>query len=233
MVSEARPFDLFTENERIITKMERIICLVIGYVFGLFQTGYFYGKIKGIDIRQHGSGNAGTTNALRTMGMKAGAITLIGDAVKCILAVVLARMIFAGSAADMLPLLGFYAGVGAVLGHNFPFYLHFKGGKGIAATFGLALATDIRMALICALTFIVVVAVTKYVSVGSLVMAVVFWIQLIVIGESGGFGIAGNLLIEMYLLGGLFVASAVFQHRANLARLKNGTENKFSIGKKN
>lgn len=212
--------------------MERVICLMIGYVFGLFQTGYFYGKIKGIDIRQHGSGNAGTTNALRTMGAKAGAITLVGDATKCILAVFVARILFADSA-EMLPLLCFYAGVGAVLGHNYPFYLNFKGGKGIAATFGLALATDVRMALICAICFIIIVAITKYVSVGSLVMAMVFWIQLLVVGHQGGFGMSTNHLTEMYVLGALFVVSAVFQHRANIQRLKNGTENKFSIGKKN
>lgn len=212
--------------------MERVICLVIGYVFGLFQTGYFYGKIKGIDIRKHGSGNAGTTNALRTMGAKAGAITLIGDATKCILAVCAARILFAELATEILPLLCFYAGVGAVLGHNYPFYLNFKGGKGIAATFGLALATDVRMALVCAICFIIIVAITKYVSVGSLVMATVFWIQLIVVGQCGGFGMSGNHLIEMYVLGALFVVSAVFQHRGNIERLRNGTENKFSIGKR-
>lgn len=212
--------------------MERVLCLVIGYVFGLFQTGYFYGKMKGIDIRQHGSGNAGTTNALRTMGAKAGAITLIGDATKCILAVLVARILFADSA-EMLPLLCLYAGVGAVLGHNFPFYLNFKGGKGIAATFGLALATDVRMALVCAICFIIIVAITKYVSVGSLIMAAVFWLQLILAGQSGKFGMTANHLAEMYVLGALFVVSAVFQHRANIQRLKNGTENKFSIGKKN
>lgn len=212
--------------------MERVLCLVIGYVFGLFQTGYFYGKMKGIDIRQHGSGNAGTTNALRTMGAKAGAITLIGDATKCILAVLVARILFADSA-EILPLLCLYAGVGAVLGHNFPFYLNFKGGKGIAATFGLALATDVRIALICAICFIIIVAITKYVSVGSLIMAAVFWLQLVFAGQSGKFGMTANHLTEMYVLGALFVVSAVFQHRANIQRLKNGTENKFSIGKKN
>lgn len=212
--------------------MERVICLVIGYVFGLFQTGYIYGKMNGIDIRQHGSGNAGTTNALRTMGAKAGVITLIGDALKCILAVALVRMIFAKSAADMLPLLGLYAGFGAVLGHNYPFYLNFKGGKGIAATFGLVIATDIKMALVCAVVFIIIVAITRYVSVGSMILATTFLIQLIVGGQMGVFGLPQNLLFEMYVIGFVFLVSAVFQHRANIERLKNGTENKFSIKKK-
>lgn len=212
--------------------MERIICLVIGYVFGLFQTGYFYGKAKGVDIRQHGSGNAGTTNALRTMGLLAGIITLLGDALKCILAVVFVKTMFAGRAAEMLPLLGLYAGFGAVLGHNYPFYLKFKGGKGIAATFGLVIATDIRMALVCAAVFIIIVAITRYVSVGSMILAFTFLLQLIVDGQMGRFGIGQNLLFEMYGIGVLFVASAIFQHRANIKRLKEGTENKFSIKKK-
>ena len=74
--------------------LERIVCLLIGYGFGLFQTGYFYGKRNGIDIRKHGSGNAGTTNALRTMGKKAGAITLLGDCMKAVLAILLVTLIF-------------------------------------------------------------------------------------------------------------------------------------------
>lgn len=223
--------DLFTENER-ITKMGKIICLLLGYTFGLFQTGYIYGKMNGIDIRQHGSGNAGTTNALRTMGAKAGIITLVGDALKCILAVALVRMIFAERQADMLPLLGLYAGFGAVLGHNYPFYLKFKGGKGIAATFGLILATDFNMAVVCALVFFIILGITRYVSVGSLVLSVTFFVQLVVLGQMGHFGMTQNLLLEMYGIGLLFVISAFFQHRANIERLKNGTENKFSIKKK-
>ena len=99
---------------------------MIGYVFGLFQTSYLYGKTKGIDIREHGSGNAGTTNALRTLGKKAGAITLAGDCIKCILAVLTVRLIFGASHPEMLKLLMVYAAAGTILGHNFPFYLGFR-----------------------------------------------------------------------------------------------------------
>ena len=81
--------------------MERIICLAIGYIFGLFQTGYIYGKLHNVDIRTMGSGNAGTTNALRTMGFKAGVITFIGDAFKCIFAVLTVKLIFGDSQADI------------------------------------------------------------------------------------------------------------------------------------
>ena len=139
----------------------------------LFQTGE-NGRMHGMDIRKHGSGNAGSTNALRTMGVKAGAITLLGDCFKCVIAVLVVRGIFASRCPEILPLLSLYAGFGAVLGHNYPFYLGFKGGKGIAATAGMILATDLRMAAVCLVVFVVIVAVTRYVSLGSLVVTVLF-----------------------------------------------------------
>ena len=117
--------------------MIRLICVAIGYVFGLFQTSYIYGKMHGIDIRTQGSGNAGTTNALRVLGKKAGAITFLGDALKCVAAVLLVQALFGASHGDIRPLLALYAGAGVILGHNFPFYLGFKGGKGIAASAGM------------------------------------------------------------------------------------------------
>ena len=106
--------------ERIIS---RIISVAIGYIFGLFQTGYLYGKSKGIDIRTQGSGNAGTTNSLRVLGAKAGAITFIGDLLKAILAVLVVHFIFKDIDPEYAKLYELYAGFGAVLGHNFPFLL--------------------------------------------------------------------------------------------------------------
>ena len=111
--------------------MARVICLLIGYVFGLFQTAFFYGKVKGIDIREHGSGNSGTTNALRVLGPKAGVVVFLGDCLKCMIAVYLTKFIFGESHSDMIYLLCLYTAAGAILGHNFPFYMKFKGGKGI------------------------------------------------------------------------------------------------------
>lgn len=212
--------------------MERLICLEIGYVFGLFQTGYIYGRMHGMDIRKHGSGNAGSTNALRTMGVKAGAITLLGDCFKCVIAVLVVRGIFASRCPEILPLLSMYAGFGAVLGHNYPFYLGFKGGKGIAATAGMILATDLRMAAVCLVVFVVIVAVTRYVSLGSLVVTVLFLAGLVICGQMGEFGMAQNYLFEMYGVGLLFTLSAFFQHRANIKRLREGTENKIGLKKK-
>ncbi|MGE9964282.1 glycerol-3-phosphate 1-O-acyltransferase PlsY [Bariatricus sp. HCP28S3_A7] len=212
--------------------MERLICLGIGYVFGLFQTGYIYGRMHGMDIRKHGSGNAGSTNALRTMGVKAGAITLLGDCFKCVIAVLVVRGIFASRCPEILPLLSLYAGFGAVLGHNYPFYLGFKGGKGIAATAGMILVTDLRMAAVCLVVFVVIVAVTRYVSLGSLVVTVLFLAGLVICGQMGEFGMAQNYLFEMYGVGLLFTLSAFFQHRANIKRLREGTENKIGLKKK-
>ena len=97
--------------------MERLVCVAIGYLFGLFQTAYIYGKLHGIDIRNYGSGNAGTTNTLRVLGTKAGLIVLAGDILKCILAIAAVRLLFAGGVhEDMYYLLAMYAALGAILG---------------------------------------------------------------------------------------------------------------------
>lgn len=209
--------------------MERLICVVIGYLFGLFQTGYIYGMINHVDIRKHGSGNAGTTNALRTLGWKAGAITFIGDCLKCVLAVLLVRFIFADS--SHVELLAIYAGLGAVLGHNFPFYLNFKGGKGIASTVGLILAVNPVMFLIVAIVFIAIVWFTQYVSLGSIVIMVLFVIQVVIYGQMDGFGLTGGELYEFYAIAIVLAALAIWRHRANIKRLATGTENKTDLRK--
>lgn len=213
--------------------MERIICVAIGYIFGLFQTGYIYGKLHHVDIRTMGSGNAGTTNALRTMGWKAGAITFLGDAFKCIFAVLTVKCIFGSSHAEILPLLAMYAGMGAVLGHNFPFYMKFKGGKGIAATAGLLASTlHIGLVFVCLLAFAVPVLITRYVSVGSLVVVTTYLLCVIGYGQMGGFGVSQAVLNEMYIIAAVLMFLAFYRHRANIKRLMNGTENKIGAGKK-
>ena len=213
--------------------MERFICLLIGYAFGLIQTGYIYGKMKGVDIRKEGSGNAGSTNALRTMGIKAGLVTLLGDCFKCVFAVVTVYLIYGKTYADIFPLLAMYAGMGAVLGHNYPFYLNFKGGKGIAATAGLILSTtNVWMVLICLFAFLGIVAVTRYVSLGSLAVVIIYLIEVVVYGQLGGFGVKRAYLYEMYGIAAFLMLSAFYKHKANIVRLMNGTENKISIGKK-
>ena len=133
-----------------------------------FRLLILYGKMHKTDIREHGSGNAGTTNALRTFGKKAGAMTLLGDCLKCVLAIVAVRLIFRNSAADVMPLLAIYAAAGCVLGHNFPINLGFRGGKGIAASVGFLIAFDWRLFVLCAIVFFVIFFLTHYVSLCSL-----------------------------------------------------------------
>lgn len=207
--------------------MERLLCIAIGYAFGLLQTGYLYGKMNHIDIRTQGSGNAGTTNVLRTLGWKAGAITFLGDCLKCIAAVLIVKLIYQGS--DNVSLFAMYAALGAVLGHNYPCYLQFKGGKGIATTAGLILATMPLLALVLIVVFTTIVLITKYVSLGSLVVSVLFFVGAILYGQSGAFGLQGTALYELYVVAGILTALAIIRHRANIHRLITGTENKISF----
>ncbi len=211
----------------------RIACLAIGYCFGLFQTGYIYGRMHHRDIRNEGSGNAGTTNAFRTMGRAAGVITFAGDALKCILAILLVYFLFRNSFGNILAILFLYTGLGCILGHNYPFYMQFKGGKGIAVTAGLIACTlPLPIALICLAAFLIAAVATKYVSVGSLVTVVVYDVLVFIYGQAGGYGLSTGGRIELYILALLVAVSAFYKHQENIRRLLNGTENKFSIGKK-
>lgn len=212
--------------------MERFICLAIGYLFGLFQTSYIYGRMHGIDIRNYGSGNAGTTNMLRTLGTGAGAVTFLGDAFKCVFAVLAVRLIFGGTHADILPLLSLYTAAGVILGHNFPFYLKFRGGKGIAATAGLILSLNPVMTLLALLVFAAALLTTHYVSLGSLLVYAGFLAELIIFGQNGVFGMTQGRLNEMYAIGLLLTLLAFWMHRENIRRLARGEERKTYLLKK-
>lgn len=209
--------------------MERMICLIAGYLCGLLQSGYFYGKTHKIDIRKYGSGNSGTTNALRVMGPKAGAVVFFGDFLKSLLPCLAVRLVFQNQP-EMIYVLILYTGFGVILGHNYPFYLQFKGGKGIAATAGLIMATDLRMTLLCLTSFILIVLITRYVSLGSLVVATIFLIWMCAFGSMGAYGIGQNLLPEFYIVAALISGQAFWRHRANIGRLIHGKENKISFG---
>jgi len=207
--------------------MERIICLVLGYIFGMFQTAYFYGRLKGIDIRQHGSGNSGTTNTLRTLGKKAGLVVLAGDVLKCMLVVFLCDLIFGQGNPEMRYLYKVYAGLGAVAGHNFPFYLHFKGGKGIAATGGLILSFHPWFILVGFILFFGNFFITHYVSLGSLILCTGFFVQMLIMGQGGFFGeMTSAHLYEMYAVTLLLTIMAFIKHRENIVRLIKGEERK-------
>lgn len=216
----------------------RVICIIVGYIFGLFQTGYLYGRMNHIDIRDYGSGNAGTTNAMRVLGKKAGIITYIGDTLKGILCGLLIRAIFgAGIGLDStyVFVLVLYGGLGVVLGHNFPCYMNFKGGKGIAASSGVIISLlDLRLMIIACATFVLVAALSKYVSLASITMMIVFFASIVVFGVAGWLPVSKTShFIETIIMTFLLSALAIFRHRANIKRLVNGTERKIGEKKEN
>ena len=204
-----------------------ILCLIIGYIFGCFQTGYIYGKCHGIDIRQYGSGNAGTTNTLRVLGKKAGYITYLGDALKAIFAILLVKYVIYGYL--LIPSVDFnlllaYTGLGVAFGHNYPFYLGFKGGKGIATTSGVMLALDLRIGLIGIIGFFILFCITRYVSIGSLYMRLAFPICVLIFYPGQW---------HLFAVSVIFWLMAWVRHKENIKRLLNGTENRFERKKKN
>lgn len=213
--------------------MIRLVCLLIGYAFGLFQTAYIYGRLHGIDIRTMGSGNAGTTNTLRVLGTKAGAIVLIGDMIKTVLAIVIVRLLVVPYSPELNYLLILYTAAGAILGHNYPFYLGFKGGKGIAATAGLIAAFHPLFIPVGLVLFIGAFVLTHYVSLGSLLVYAGFVVQIIVMGQTKALGeLSQTTLNEMYLIAVFLMLMAYWKHRENISRLLTGTERKTYLSKK-
>lgn len=213
----------------------QILCVIMGYAFGLIQTAYIYGKFHGIDIREYGSGNSGTTNALRVLGKKAGLVVFLGDLGKAVAACVIARLIGVYFFPDMMYSLILLAGFGVVLGHNFPFYMHFKGGKGIAATAGVILGLlDWRIIVVCLASFLICVILTRYVSLGSLIVVTLFFSMFLYLGMTGKLmnpvtneAYTNRNLIESYIIIFLFGALAFYRHKANIIRLIHGEENKI------
>ena len=209
--------------------MLRILLLIIGYFIGNIETGYIFGKIHKMDIRNYGSGNAGATNTLRVLGAKAGLVVFLGDFCKSLLPCLVVRFIFRDNV-SLSYIYMLYIGLGVVLGHNFPFYLGFKGGKGVASTAGIIMALDIRIAVVCLIVFIITVAITRYVSLGSIfVMIILIGMSHFLVKFSYGFG-EGASPMEFRLLTAAVGLLSIFMHRANIKRLLGGTENK--IGKK-
>ena len=210
---------------------QRIICIVLGYFFGLIEMGYILGKIKNIDIRDFGSGNSGTTNTMRVLGKKAGLITFFVDALKAVFCGLLVYALFHKSCENIMFVLLLYSGFGVILGHNFPFYMKFKGGKGIAASAGMITSLAIYDWKFVVLGFFISLYITKYVSFSSLMLMGSLLIEMIVWGQ---LGMVHNLnpecRIEAYIITGLMTALAFVRHKDNIKRLANGTERK--IGEK-
>ncbi|SFR99391.1 glycerol-3-phosphate 1-O-acyltransferase PlsY [Anaeromicropila populeti] len=207
--------------------LKLIACIVIGYLLGSFSTGYVVGKMNHINIHEEGSGNSGATNALRTMGIKAGLFTFLGDLLKGLLPVIVVRILF-HKQPDMGVYFGLVIGLAAVLGHNFPFWLNFKGGKGIAVTSAVILGiADWRVTLVGLILFILIVASTRYVSLGSLMVAWLLPVNMLLFCRDSEY------FLHMLIVSLLFTLLAYVRHASNIKRLLNGTERKFGVKSKN
>lgn len=200
------------------------LCL-LSYLLGSIPTAIWYGETyHGIDIRLHGSGNAGATNTFRVLGRKAGSIVLFVDALKGFLATGLAAVLFYFRLVDwetcvtLKILFGFLA----VIGHLLPIFCDFKGGKGVATTLGMVLALHPQAALVSILVFLVVFAVSKYVSLGSMIASLAFPIMLVV-------GVFGEELPILIYFGSFVALLVVFTHRQNIVRIFQGTENRMYL----
>lgn len=186
------------------------------------------------DIRNCGSGNAGMTNVMRSVGKKAGIITFIGDVLKGAVAVAVGYFLFKAFAGDSpdskyIALCGAYiAGVFDILGHMFPVYFGFKGGKGVATSIGIMLFTDWRVCLVVIVVFVITAVITKYISAGSLLGAASFFIATILFNlkapDNPGYFIFISITASVVI--GL---SVIIKHHSNIKRLINGTESKFAI----
>lgn len=213
--------------------MAQIISLIIGYFIGaIVQTSYWYGRRQNVDIRNYGSGNAGTTNAMRTLGKKAGIITAVGDILKVFLSALICWLIFRTTGMPAI-LIFLYSGLGTVIGHNFPFFMKFKGGKGIATTAGVIISLFFQpnalwvMTLIGVITFFGVLILTRYVSIASLALVTEFLIEFIIWSGSGNTALRGRDLAQGICLVIIIVALCYLRHISNIERLLDGNERRF------
>lgn len=227
--------------------MYRLFALLIGYALGCVQTAYFAGKVHGIDIREHGSKNAGMTNVTRTVGKKWGAIVFVADILKSVAAFVIATLIFNGEGAffsaavcenadcfdygnciyymygfgfvhnptGFLP--GIYAGLGTVLGHCFPFWLKFRGGKGVSSAIGIIIMISLHISGIILVAAVAGLVATRYISLASLMLSFLAPVLMLL------FGFEIEAVAIMAIVGALIW----FMHRGNIVRIIKGNERKF------
>lgn len=205
-----------------------IIVAVIAYLIGSVNFSVLISKkMAGFDVREKGSGNAGTTNMLRSVGKKAAVITLICDILKGVISIAIA--IIVGSIVKNLDkeLLLQIAGIAVVLGHTFPIFFGFKGGKGVATSLGVLLMTNWQIGLICLVFALVLMALSKMVSLGSVGAAILFPVLVLFIHTNFTVSEGSSYLIYSIIL----AVIVAFNHRSNIKRILNGTENKLSFKK--
>lgn len=192
--------------------------IVIAYLLGSIPTGYWLGRMKGVDIRKFGSGNIGMTNVLRVFGKPYAVLTFIVDVGKGAVAVTLVPYLLQTNE----PWMKVLAGLAVVCGHNWTIFLKFKGGKGVATSAGVFLGLAWLPTLLVILIFTIIVGITRYVSLGSMIAAVCFPILMLLFHQH-------LLYIILSILLAFFI---IIRHRSNIKRLLAGTENKFSLKKK-
>lgn len=205
-----------------------VLVTVIAYLIGSISFSIIFSKkFAGFDVREKGSKNAGSTNVLRTVGKKAAVLTLICDILKGVAAVLIAYLVAIGIEESLInrSLLIQLAGVFVIIGHTFPIYFKFKGGKGVATSLGVLLMVNWQIGLICLVFALLLMALTRTVSIGSIAAALLFPVLTIFIGQN--YIIPGN-----YIIFGVIVAVfVIFNHRENVQRILTGQENKLSFGK--
>jgi acyl phosphate:glycerol-3-phosphate acyltransferase len=193
-----------------------ILAALAGYLLGSLNSSLIVGKFYRVDVRQHGSGNAGTTNTLRTLGKKAALFVLLGDIVKGVLAYIAGYCIYGGHFGGML------CGTAAVLGHVWPVYFGFKGGKGVLTSLAVLMMIDWPIALSLLGVFIIILLISRYVSLGSIIAAFLFPTMAIALGRN----------TETIIFSTIIAVLIIFKHHTNIKRLFEGTESRFSFRKK-
>ena len=212
--------------------MVYVVIAIIAYLIGSINFSILISKKKaGYDIREKGSGNAGTTNVLRNLGKKYAAITLICDILKGVVAIGIALL--AGNIVKDAnnALLVQIAGIAVVIGHTFPIFFGFKGGKGVATSLGILLVTNWQIGLICLVFGVVLIALTRVVSMGSMAAAVLFPVLTLFIGKDYYIVQASGLGNGYFIYSVILAVIVIFNHRENIKRILSGSENKVSFKK--
>ncbi len=219
-------FGMPVGNGDTLSMISYILIAVGAYLFGSISFGIIYSKlVLGDDIRNHGSGNTGMTNALRSYGKSAGAIIFIGDFLKGYLGALIISVIFGE------PFAAATACVGIVIGHMYPLYFHFKGGKAVATIAGIILYLDPIMLPIVLIPFFIVVSITKYISVGSILMTVVYP-TFTAIKMVGTRPTLDNYAVAFIVMSIILSVLVFTKHIPNLKRLIRGTESKLAAKKR-
>lgn len=209
-----------------------IIMAIIAYIIGSINFSVIISKkVAGFDVREKGSGNAGSTNILRSVGKKAAAITLLCDVLKGVVTIIIS--IIMGNLIQGInrELLLQIAGIAVVIGHTFPVFFGFKGGKGVATSLGILLMSNWQIGLICLVFALLLMALTRMVSLGSCVAAILFPVLTLFINENYTVLTEGKSGSTYLIYSIILAAIVLYNHRSNIKRLMNGTENRISFSK--